>query len=54
MPTSLAPGTTIYERLKAQGRLDCILEVQPPQEWKDTTPRTLVQPGYTKPEKAKV
>jgi len=44
----------IYERLKAQGRLDCILEVQPPQEWKDTTPRTLVQPGYTKPEKAKV
>ena len=44
----------IYERLKAQGRLDCIMEVQPPQEWKDTTPRTLVQPGYTKPEKAKV
>jgi ferredoxin len=43
----------IYERLKAQGRLDCIMEVQPPQEWKDTTPRTLVQPGYTKPEKAK-
>jgi len=43
----------IYERLKAQGRLDCILEVQPPQEWKDTTPRTLIQPGYTKPEKAK-
>ena len=44
----------IYERLKAQGRLDCIMEVQPPQEWKDTTPRTLIQPGYTKPEKAKV
>jgi hypothetical protein len=43
----------IYDRLKAQGRLDCILEVQPPQEWKDTTPRTLIQPGYTKPEKAK-
>jgi ferredoxin len=43
----------IYERLKAQGRLDCIMEVQPPQEWKDTTPRTLIQPGYTKPEKAK-
>jgi ferredoxin len=43
----------IYERLKAQGRLDCIMEVQPPQEWKDTTPRTLLQPGYTKPEKAK-
>ena len=44
---------SIYERLKAQGRLDCLLEVQPPQEWKDTTPRTLIQPGYTKPEKAK-
>jgi ferredoxin len=44
---------SIYERLKAQGRLDCIMEVQPPQEWKDTTPRTLIQPGYTKPEKAK-
>jgi hypothetical protein len=29
------------------------MEVQPPQEWKDTTPRTLIQPGYTKPEKAK-
>jgi ferredoxin len=43
----------IYERLKAQGRLDCIMEVQPPQEWQDTSPRTLVQPGYTKPEKAK-
>jgi ferredoxin len=44
---------SIYERLKAQGRLDCLLEVQPPQEWKDTTPRMLIQPGYTKPEKAK-
>ena len=44
---------SIYERLKAQGRLDCIMEVQPLQEWKDTTPRTLIQPGYTKPEKAK-
>jgi ferredoxin len=43
----------IYDRLKAQGRLDCLLEVQPSQEWKDTTPRTLIQPGYTKPEKAK-
>jgi len=43
----------IYERLKAQGRLDCILELSPAQEWKDTTPRTLIQPGYKKPEKAK-
>jgi len=43
----------IYDRLKAQGRLDCILELTLPQEWKDTTPRTLIQPGYKKPEKAK-
>ncbi len=43
----------IYERLKAQGRLGCILELAPSQEWKDTTPRTLTQPGYKKPEKAK-
>jgi ferredoxin len=43
----------IYERLKAQGRLDCILELSLAQEWRDTTPRTLIQPGYKKPEKAK-
>jgi len=43
----------IYDRLKAQGRLDCILELSPAQEWKDTTPRRLLQPGYKKPEKAK-
>jgi hypothetical protein len=43
----------IYERLKAQGRLECILELQPPHDWKDTTPRNLIQPGYKKPEKAK-
>jgi len=38
----------IYERLAAQGRLDCIKKVQPPREWKDTVPRTLIQPGYEK------
>jgi ferredoxin len=43
----------IYERLKAQGRLDQILELTPAQEWRDITPRTLIQPGYKKPEKAK-
>ena len=41
----------IYERLEKQGRLDCILTYTPPQEWKNQTPRTLVQPGYKKPEK---
>jgi len=43
----------IYERLKAQGRLDCIRKLEPAQEWLDTKPRTLLQPGYKKPEKAK-
>jgi ferredoxin len=43
----------IYERLKAQGRLECIREIQATQDWKDTIPRTLIQPGYKKPEKAK-
>ena len=43
----------IYERLKAQGRLDCIRKLEPAQEWLDTKPRSLMQPGYKKPEKAK-
>jgi ferredoxin len=43
----------IYERLKVQGRLDCIRKLEPAQEWQDTKPRTLLQPGYKKPEKAK-
>jgi len=38
----------IYERLAAQGRLDNILEFQPIRDWKDTVPRTLIQPGYEK------
>ena len=38
----------IYERLKKQGRLDCILEIIPAQNWKNQVPRTLIQPGYKK------
>jgi ferredoxin len=40
----------IYERLKEQDRLDCILEVTPAQDWLNQIPRTLIQPGYKKPE----
>jgi len=40
----------IYERLEKQGRLDCILEVVPAQDWKNQVPRTLIQPGYKKVE----
>jgi hypothetical protein len=36
----------IYERLSAQNRLDCILTFRKPRDWKDTVPRTLIQPGY--------
>jgi ferredoxin len=43
----------IHERLKAQGRLNCIREIKPAEDWLDTKPRTLIQPGYKKPEKAK-
>ena len=43
----------IHERLKGQGRLECIRNFQPTQDWPDTRPRTLIQPGYKKPEKAK-
>ncbi|MDM8522394.1 methylenetetrahydrofolate reductase C-terminal domain-containing protein [Desulfococcaceae bacterium HSG8] len=41
----------IYERLSKQGRLDSIMEVVPPQDWQNQTPRTVIQPGYKKPEK---
>ena len=41
----------IYERLERQGRLDCIMEISPAVDWQDQVPRTLVQPGYKKPEK---
>jgi hypothetical protein len=42
----------IYERLAAQGRLDNIKKIYAICEWKDTIPRTLIQPGYKKPEAA--
>jgi ferredoxin len=42
----------IYERLKAQNRLDCITEITPPPDWQNQIPRTVIQPGYKKPEKA--
>jgi hypothetical protein len=40
----------IYERLEKQGRLDCILELTPAVDWHNQVPRTLIQPGYKKPE----
>ncbi len=36
----------IYERLAKQNRLDSILEICPPNDWRNTTPRTIVQPAY--------
>ena len=36
----------IYTRLKAQNRLDDILKIQPPMEWKNQIKRTTVQKGY--------
>ncbi len=42
----------IYERLKGQDRLDCILKISPAVGWKNQTPRTVIQPGYKKPENA--
>jgi ferredoxin len=42
----------IYERLKGQGRLDSMMAIVPPQDWKNQVPRTVIQPGYKKPEKA--
>ena len=42
----------IHQRLSAQGRLDKILEFHGPADWKDTVPRTLVQPGYKKPDES--
>ena len=42
----------IYERLEKQGRLECIHEFIPAQDWKNQTPRTLIQPGYKKAEEA--
>jgi ferredoxin len=36
----------IHERLAKQGRLDNIKTIFPPSEWRNTTPRTTLQPGY--------
>ncbi|MBI9087359.1 MAG: methylenetetrahydrofolate reductase C-terminal domain-containing protein [Desulfobacterales bacterium] len=36
----------IYERLEKQGRLANITEICPPNDWRNTTPRTIVQPRY--------
>jgi len=40
----------IHERLTKQGRVDNIKNICSPVGWKDTVPRTLIQPGYKKPE----
>jgi len=42
---------TIYHRLASQGRLKDILKYQPPQEWLNQVPRTIIQPGYGYEEK---
>ncbi len=42
----------IYERLAKQNRLDIIMEFTPAQDWQNQVPRTVIQPGYKKPEKA--
>jgi hypothetical protein len=41
----------IHERLSQQERLDLIKEYKEQVDWTDQTPRTLIQPGYKKPEK---
>jgi len=41
----------IHERLSKQDRLDLIMEYKHPVDWTDQVPRTLIQPGYKKPEK---
>ena len=40
----------IYERLEQQKRLHAIMEFTPVQDWLNQTPRTVIQPGYKKPE----
>jgi len=36
----------IFERLKAQGRLEDILKIRKPMEWRDQIQRKFVQKGY--------
>lgn len=38
----------IYERLKAQNRLEDILKIRQPMQWRDQIQRTIVQKGYEK------
>jgi len=40
----------IYERLALQDRLDLIKRFKPIVAWQNQIPRTLLQPGYKKPE----
>ncbi|MBU0698554.1 MAG: methylenetetrahydrofolate reductase C-terminal domain-containing protein [Pseudomonadota bacterium] len=42
----------IFERLVLQDRLDLIKKYKPIVPWKNQKPRSLLQPGYKKPEKA--
>lgn len=42
----------IHERLSQQGRLDLIMDITEAVDWNDQVPRTLIQPGYEKTEKA--
>ncbi len=42
----------IYERLAAQGRLDQIKEISPPNDWRNQIPRKIIQPGYEERVKA--
>lgn len=36
----------IYERLAKQNRLENITSIFPPADWRNQTPRTVIQPGY--------
>jgi len=36
----------IHERLAKQGRLEQILDICPTNDWRNQTPRTVIQPGY--------
>ncbi len=38
----------VYERLKAQNRLDCIDKIREPSHWINQYPRTIIQEGYAK------
>ncbi len=38
----------IYNRLKGQNRVNDIIKVQPPMEWQNQTPRTIIQEPYEK------